>query len=215
MRTPYALFYTCFLIVISCFAPGFAALTTSQRPVEFVAVIASYNNERWCIKNLESVAMQTYPYLHIIYVNDCSTDKTGELVATFIKEHNLEDRCTLINNPVRKGAMQNFYETISKIEPYKVVAHIDGDDWLKHNKVFELLASIYQDGEIWVTTGNYETEPFTEPSICFGYPQKVLKACSFRRYKKWQGCQLRTFYAGLFHRIQKVHFMWNSQFLPM
>src|SRR5579862_2014832 len=107
--------------VLFCSSTLFA-MSQPQKKVEFVVVIPSYNNERWCIQNVESVVNQTYPHIEIIYVNDCSKDKTYELVAAYIKEKNLQHRFTLINNPVRKGAMQNIYETIQKIAPHKVVA---------------------------------------------------------------------------------------------
>jgi hypothetical protein len=35
-------------------------------PIEFVVVIPSYNNEKWCIKNLNSVVKQSYPHWSIV-----------------------------------------------------------------------------------------------------------------------------------------------------
>ena len=184
-------------------------------PVEFVAIIASYNNERWCIKNLKSIVSQSYPHLKIIYVNDCSTDRTGARVAAYIKKHKLENRCQLINNSIRKGALQNFYETIHRLEPHKVVAMIDGDDRLAHSRVFEKLAKVYGKGHVWVTSGNYTTEPYTGSSYCEGYSEEVIQAREFRACALWQGCQLRTYYAGLFQKINTCDLMYGNSFLPM
>src|ERR1700730_12157659 len=60
------------------------ATTNPEDPIEFVIVIPSYNNEKWCIGNLESVMTQTYPHFTVCYINDCSSDKTGELVDQYV-----------------------------------------------------------------------------------------------------------------------------------
>ena len=52
----------------------------------FVVIIPSYNNEQWCLKNLESVVNQNYFNFRIIYINDCSTDKTKELVLNYLNK---------------------------------------------------------------------------------------------------------------------------------
>src|SRR5438046_1146031 len=79
---------------------------------EIVIIIPSYNNENWYERNLDSVVNQRYHNYSIIYINDCSTDDTGLLVAQYIKDKKLEHRVTLINNTERKGALANFYYAI-------------------------------------------------------------------------------------------------------
>ena len=186
----------------------------ANEPIEFVVVIPSYNNEQWCIANLESVVNQTYPHFTICYINDCSTDKTGQLVDQYIKEKNLEGHLNVIHNGNRKGAMANLYMAISRLDPKKVVAVVDGDDRLAHNGVLELLAKTYADRNVWITHGNYTTEPFTKESYCEEYSKKTQSKLRFRK-SKWMGCQLRTFYAKLFQLIEKEDLMWKSEFLPM
>lgn len=191
-----------------------AFIKALDAPIEFVIVIPSYNNEKWCVKNLDSVCSQTYPHWSIIYINDCSQDKTKELVTKYIKEHKLEGKITLINRKERKGAMANYYKGCMLAPARKVVATLDGDDWLAHPKVLVKLAKIYANKKVWATHGNYTSEPFTRESYCTAYPEKVQKANSFRK-ARWMGCQLRTFYAKLFHMIKKEDLMWQGEFLPM
>jgi len=54
-------------------------------PKSLVVVIPSFNNARWCRRNLESVLDQAYPLYRVIYIDDASTDGTPDLVdqATF------------------------------------------------------------------------------------------------------------------------------------
>lgn len=194
------------------FALVFSLNLSAKHPdrTEFVFVIPSYNNEKWCIKNLESVVNQTYPHWSIIYINDCSTDKTGILVENFVRERGLQDKFRIVHNKARKGAMANYYAGIMKVDPEKVVATLDGDDRLAHNAVLELLSKIYENKNIWVTHGNYTTEPFTVPSFCTAYPENA----SFRKHL-WMGCQLRTFYAKLFRMINKQDLEYNGTFVTM
>jgi len=201
-------------LVALCFIFISPTKLAANAPIEFVVVIPSFNNEKVCIKNVESVVKQTYPYWEIIYLNDCSTDKTGEKVTNYVRENGLEQRIKIINNPKNRGAMANYYHGIMLCPPHKVVATLDGDDWLAHPRVLEMLAKIYEDGTIWATHGNYTTEPFKSTSYCTAYPKKLLKKNQIRNHI-WLGCQLRTFYAKLFHLIDKKDLMWNGDFVPM
>jgi glycosyltransferase involved in cell wall biosynthesis len=194
--------------------PSLDAALPQSSPPEFFVVIPSYNNEKWCIKNLESVANQTYPHITILYINDCSSDATGPLVEEYIQQHNLSGRCTIVHNTTRKGAMANIYWAIMQCDPKKVVAVVDGDDHLANDQVFDKLAQIYSNSAVWMTYGNYITEPFTRGSYCAAYPKWVCAQQAFRSYT-WMGCQLRTFYAKLFHLIKKEDLCWQGQFVPM
>ena len=57
---------------------------TQEKPI--VIVIPSYNNKDWYEKNLKSVLTQNYKNYRIIYLDDVSTDRTGELIKKFIKK---------------------------------------------------------------------------------------------------------------------------------
>lgn len=204
----------CLLAAGLLLSPFIQVVASTAGPVEFVIVIPSYNNEKWCLKNLESVFSQTYPHWSIIYINDCSTDRTGELVARFFHKRDTARRCRLIHNDKRVGAMANYYKGINLCPPNKVVATLDGDDWLADPTVLQKIARVYADKKIWATHGNFATEPFTTKSHCTAYPKKIMQMNAFRKYT-WMGAQLRTFYARLFHLINPKDLMWNNEFMTM
>jgi glycosyltransferase involved in cell wall biosynthesis len=208
-------FLITYLVSLTSIVQANSPKTALVPPVQFFVVIPSYNNEKWCIKNLESVVKQTYPFISILYIDDCSTDATGKLVDDYIIKNGLQERCRAIHNKVRKGAMANIYTGVSICDPHKVVAIIDGDDRLIDDKVFEKIAKIYADKNVWCTYGNFITEPFTIKSTCKEYPPEVQKNVTFRSQPIWMGCQLRTFYAKLFHLIKKEDFLWQGNFMPM
>lgn len=51
-----------------------------SNPLFFSVVIPTYNREDFILNTLESVFAQTYPHFEIIIVDNCSTDKTIELL---------------------------------------------------------------------------------------------------------------------------------------
>src|ERR1700722_2640434 len=72
-----------------------------------VVIVPSYNNSAWYEQNLASICTQNYTNFHVLYVDDGSTDGTGDAVAAYIEEHELADRITLIRNPLRCGMLYN------------------------------------------------------------------------------------------------------------
>ena len=63
-------------------------------------IMAAYNAEKTIVHAIESVLNQTYPHFELLVVNDCSTDRTVELV----KETATQDqRVRLISNQKNSG----------------------------------------------------------------------------------------------------------------
>lgn len=186
--------------------------TTLAAEPFFYVVIPSYNNEAWCIKNLESVATQNYPDWKAVVINDCSTDKTGLLLEKYVREKNLSGKVQIIHNRKRQGMLSNIYHAVEKCDPSWVVATLDGDDWLKDATVLQYLAGIYQDKSIWMTYGSWVSDPIgARPCICAEFPPDVIKKNQFRSHQ-YISSQLRTFYAGLFQKIKKEDFQHKGKF---
>jgi len=182
--------------------------------VEFVIIIPSYNNERFCVANLESVVKQDYPHFKVKYVNDCSTDHTQVFVENFIKEKKLKGKVELINNDKRVGALANIYRVAHQCKPRQVLITCDGDDFFASPQVLSRVAKEYQDKNVWMTYGDFRTTRTTWGSCCAEIPTDVALSNSFRTHD-WVASHLRTFYAKLFQKIKKKDLMWNGKFFPM
>jgi hypothetical protein len=50
----------------------------SEKPI--VVITASYNNKQWCRLNVNSIVNQKYTNWRLIYIDDCSTDTTPDIV---------------------------------------------------------------------------------------------------------------------------------------
>ncbi|MCK5632133.1 glycosyltransferase, partial [bacterium] len=92
---------------INIVAGDFGKIINGEKPI--VLVIASYNNANWYKKNIDTVVSQNYSNWRIVYVDDCSTDGTGNLVEQYIKELEIEDKVTLIKNKKHKVKVENLY----------------------------------------------------------------------------------------------------------
>ena len=109
-----------------------------------VIVIPSYNNRQWTRESW-SVCAQEYDNFRAIYVDDGSSDQTGEFVEQFLADHAVGHRIQLIRNPVRVGALENLYRSIHTCDDQEIVILFDGDDWLAHPRVLQTLNAVYAD----------------------------------------------------------------------
>ena len=86
----------------------------------------TYNEQQYIRQSLESILSQDYRNFNIIILDDCSTDKTYEI----LKEYKDKDpRISLYSNSIRKGYCYNYRKTFELIsEEPKYFAWIAGHD---------------------------------------------------------------------------------------
>ncbi len=207
-----------------------------------VIVIPSYNNVKWCAKNISTAMSQKYENFRIIYINDCSSDGTAraveaeanslfpgrsrivtfdnassdieDLTARFNEEVNRQKAFfTLVNNTCRSGGLQNLYLAIYSCDDNEIVATLDGDDWFPHDQVLKKLNDVYGSGEIWLTHGKMIEHPSGSTHWCIPIPPELVNSGKIRGYR----CpsHLRTFYAGLFKKIQLQDLLYQGKFFSV
>jgi len=185
-----------------------------ERP--FVIVIPSYNNTAYCQQNLLSVLGQEYENFRVIYIDDASTDDTYEKVQAIVALSPLKNRVTLIANKENQGSIKNLYTAIQTCTKDEIIVPVNGDDFLAHPFVLDKLNEIYADPGVWLTYGNYLDYPSykQKPQRCQKFPRSVLLNQGFRHYK-FVAMHLRSFYAGLFQKIDPAHLMKDGAFLKV
>jgi cellulose synthase/poly-beta-1,6-N-acetylglucosamine synthase-like glycosyltransferase len=146
----------------SSYTPIDKSLIKEEKP--FVVVIPSYNNELYVQRNLESVFFQEYKNYRVIYIDDCSTDKTYEKASQIAE--GISVKIQIIRNKTNKKALHNLFDVIHSLRDDEIVLLLDGDDWLSHTNVLRELNCYYNDPNVWLTYGQYVTYPDYEIGIC-------------------------------------------------
>lgn len=182
----------------------------------FVVLVPSYNNSRWCTKNLRSILTQEYPNFRVVYIDDASNDGTYEQVSDLLAQEDSAHRVTLIHNEQRRGVLSNLYHAIRQCHDEEIIVTVDGDDFLAHEGVLKKLNSVYADHDVWMTYGSFLDYPSYRQSVVktAPVPKQVIASQSYRKYE-WVSSHLRTFYAKLFKQIKSEDLKLQGEFLPM
>lgn len=185
---------------------------TEKKPI--VVVIASYNNEKICEKNLQSVFDQTYDNYRVIYIDDCSKDQTYEKVKAFIQSKGQEHRVKLIHNETRQLKLPNLYHAYHSCKDHEIIFCLDGDDFLPHDRVLEQINQCYQNKDVWLTYGSAVIHPEYEIKTGQCLSEKTILKNQIRDSRQFTISMPRTFYAGLFKQIKLKDLFFNGLFYP-
>jgi len=170
----------------------------------FVFIIPSYNNSRWVVKNLLSVFNQRYLNYRVVYIDDCSSDGTYDLVNKLVSKSGMWGRFTLLKQPIRSYQACSRFLGYHECDDDEVLCMLDGDDWLASPDSLFNLVDAYRGGAMVTYGSYYRYEGGRISNMLLGneiFPEEVLVSGGFRNYR-WTSCHLRTGYAGLFKRIK-------------
>jgi hypothetical protein len=180
----------------------------------FVLIISSFNNSLYYKKNLDSVFIQKYPFWRIIYVDDCSTDNTYELVKDYIIEKDFGKKVTLIKNKKNMKQTYSRYIAYNMCQPDEICCMLDGDDWLLNEDVLSKLNNSYLNEKLLVSYGQfyyYENDKLGDLSGYYSYSDEEIQNNNYR--EKWISQHLRTCEASLLHTIPKNYLKFNNEWI--
>ncbi len=179
------------------------AITTPITQHEFVIVVPSYNNKEWYTRNLDSIFSQDYSKFSVVYLDDASTDGTGNLVRNYLAEKKPSQKVTVISNTINVGGLANIYTAVHEhCDDRAIVVELDGDDWFAHNNVLKLLNNVYSNPQVWFTYGQYQEWPTRKPSWVRPHSAENIRNNYYRHNMGWIA-PLRSFYAWLFKKVKK------------
>lgn len=141
-------------------------------------VMPSYNSEKYIKNSVESVLNQTYSNWELLIVDDCSIDKTVEIIKSF-----KDERIRLFQNPINSGAAISRNWALREAKG-KWIAFLDSDDIWLPNKLEEQLKFMIENNYSFTYTdyriclnGSWENVIHTSPNkINF---RKIKKYCYF------------------------------------
>ena len=165
----------------------------------FTIIIPSYNNEKWTKRCLGSALNQNYKNYDVVYINDCSTDNTADVVRQIIDETDTKANVRVVENKVNRKALYNLYHEIKNSKDGTIIVTLDGDDWLATSDVLNVLNQAYTSSDLWMTAGSYIDNivgMVRQPNISEQYWDSNI------RFKEWTISHLRTFRKELFMKIE-------------
>ncbi len=89
-------------------------------------IITSYNRETMIAKAIESALNQDYPNLEIIISDNCSTDRTDEIIKRYIHD----PRVKYIRNEQNIGMLPNYRKATYVVSRGCFITYVGSDDYL-------------------------------------------------------------------------------------
>lgn len=142
-------------------------------------IMPAYNAEKYIAKSIESVINQSYRNLELIIVNDCSVDKTEEIIDSYC---NLDKRIKKYVNKKNSGVSysRNFGVKNAKGD---WIAFLDSDDIWQENKLQKQINLLQQKESqpILIYTGSSFIDENDEP---YEYIMNVPKSVQYKELLK-------------------------------
>lgn len=146
-------------------------------------IITTYNTEKYLTNCLESVINQTLRDIEIICIDDCSTDKTINILRNFQKK---DSRIKIIQMDKNRGC--SYSRNIGIINATgEYVAFIDGDDVIDYDFYEKLYNNAIKNNA-----------DISKGELLKIYPNKTEKIESNESIKKYKYCFNREFTTAIF-----------------
>ena len=160
-----------------------------------IILTTSYNCENFIEKSLLSIMGQRFKDFTCYITDDLSTDNTREIIKKTIKD---DKRFILIENFNKMYQPGNYDQIIRwrAIDGNEICVEVDGDDWLSNSNVLGLINDVYNDTDVWMTSGSlkYSTgvQGFSTPPSSFDNIRKQGFTLShLRTWKAWLWNKIR------------------------
>lgn len=117
-------------------------------------VMATYNGQKYLLEQLESIRKQTLEIDEVIILDDCSNDKTPELIRKFIIDNKLT-KWKLIENKVNMGWKKNFKRGFD-VATGDYIFPCDQDDIWHSDKIQKMTECMENNPDIELLVANYD-----------------------------------------------------------
>lgn len=178
---------------------------------KFVILVTCRNVQDYIFNCLQSIKEQSYKNYKVIIVDDCSTDKTLDIISKFNSS-----KFSIVKNDVRKWKTKNIKYSIQFHQESEedIFIFLDGDDWLANSNVLSTLNRVYNDTDCLLTYGSYLDYPsMTKGKFAKQLPQNVVDNRDYKNYS-WSTSHLVSFRTKLFNAIPEEYFLdWNGEYL--
>jgi len=120
-----------------------------------IILTTTYNCAPYVERSLLSIMSQRFKDFTCYITDDLSTDNTREVIKKTIEG---DSRFVLIENHIKLYQPGNYDQVINwrAIPGEEICVEVDGDDWLPDSNVFTRINQVYQDPNVWMTSGSFK-----------------------------------------------------------
>jgi len=140
--------------------------------------MTTYNGEKYIEKQLRSIFAQTLQPGEIVICDDCSKDRTMEIIRAVVKEYGAENRVRLVENQENLGYIRNFHQAIGMTSGDFLFLADQDDEWYPH-KLERVMEVMEETGAEVICTGFDfidENGNLIDDSECFKIDPLIRKA---------------------------------------
>ena len=130
-------------------------------------LVPFYKVEKYVGRCVESLFTQTYQNIEYIFVNDCTPDKSMEVINDYIQRYHVEEKCKMIVHDMNQGISASRNDCLDNMSG-DYFLFVDSDDYIDNDMV-ELLveAALRENADI---SGCGYLEEFSNHSV--EHPQR-------------------------------------------
>ena len=110
-------------------------------------IITNYNRDTLIARAINSVFNQSYQDIHLIIVDDCSTDNSVKVIEDLLEHNTSKVKCTLVKNKINVGTGASKDIGIKFLKG-KYMTFLDSDDYLQENFIEKMKSYIKDDYDI-------------------------------------------------------------------
>lgn len=133
-----------------------------EQSLKVSILVPFYKVEKYVGRCVESLFTQTYPNIEYVFVNDCTPDKSMEVINEYIAKYDAADKCKIIIHEQNMGISASRNDCLDNMTG-DYFLFIDSDDYIDQNMV-ELLveAAVKENADI---SGCGYIEEFADHSV--------------------------------------------------
>ena len=153
-----------------------------------IILTTTFNCEKFIERCLLSIMSQKFKDFTCYITDDMSTDKTVEIVKSTIKD---DPRFILIENHCKFHQPGNYDQVIRfrATNGDEICVEVDGDDWLPNPNVLGNINQVYQDPNVWMTSGSFKYHDgrpgFANPPTRTDVRKQTFTLSHMRTWKAW------------------------------
>jgi glycosyltransferase involved in cell wall biosynthesis len=138
-----------------------------EQNIKVSVLVPFYNVEKYVGRCVDSLFNQSYKNIEYIFVNDCTPDRSLEIINQYIDKYSIRDKCKIINHPHNQGISSSRNDCLDNATG-DYLLFIDSDDYIDQDMVEQLVnAAVRDDADI---SGCGYIEEYDDHSVVI--PQK-------------------------------------------